>query len=171
MNHSGLTISRAARPNQYMWKTPSATAATAAHTPSRAREGTSRRRIRPSTKLAAEPRSLSQSRMWAYPPTKKKTVMTWSTQVRIHRLRVKPSGLSADGPLARHTTMVNTQCQSTTTSRLNARHRSMNSSRVEPPAAPAAMPGGCAEGAFNGHLPRRGEADHLDLPLLWHRSC
>src|SRR6266540_2761882 len=42
--------------------------------------------------------------------------MTCSTQVRIHRSRVKLRGLSADGPLPRQTTMVNTQCHSTTTS-------------------------------------------------------
>jgi uncharacterized protein len=35
----------------------------------------------------------------------------------------------------RHTTIVNTQCQMTTISRLNARHRSMKSSRTEPAAA------------------------------------
>src|SRR6266540_2296352 len=92
MNHSGLKISKAARPNQYTWKMPSATAATAPHTASRASEGTSRRRIRPSTKLPPEPRSLDQSCRWAYPPTKKNTGMTCSSQVRIHRLRVKLRG-------------------------------------------------------------------------------
>ena len=52
--------------------------------------------------------------------------------MRIHRLSVKPSGLFADGPLVRHTTIVNTQCHMTTMSRLDARHRSMKSSRAEP---------------------------------------
>ena len=65
MNHSGLTISRAAWWNQYTWKAPSATAATAAHTASRASEGTSRRRMRPTTKLTPEPCSLDHSCMWA----------------------------------------------------------------------------------------------------------
>jgi hypothetical protein len=163
MNHSGLTISKAARPNQYTWKMPSATAATAPHTASRASEGTSRRRIRLSTKLPPEPRSLDQSCRWAYPPTKKNTGMTCSSLVRIHRLRVKLRGLSADGPVLCQTTMVNTQCHSTTTSRLNARHRSMNSSCIEPGAMRSALPGSCAERAFTAVLPGS-EADRLGLP-------
>jgi hypothetical protein len=60
--------------------------------------------------------------------------------------------------------MVNTQCHSTTTSRLNARHRSMNSSRVEPPAAPSAPAVGSAEAAFMLVSPVDSEADRLDLP-------
>jgi len=77
------------------------------------------------------PRSLVHSCRCAWPPTKKNTGMTWSSQVRIHRLSVKPSGLLADGPSLRQTTIVNTQCHMTTMSRLNARHRSMKSSRSE----------------------------------------
>jgi CAAX protease family protein len=38
--------------------------------------------------------------------------------VRIHRLSVEPRGLFADGPSLRHTTIVTTQCQMTTMSRL-----------------------------------------------------
>jgi hypothetical protein len=58
--------------------------------------------------------------------------MTCRNHVRIHMLSVKPSGLFADAPPSRHTTIVKTQCQMTTMSRLNARHRSMKSSRAEP---------------------------------------
>ena len=47
---------------------------------------------------------------------------------------VKPSGLVACGPSRCHTMMVKAQCQTTTTSRLKARMKSMNAYALDGPA-------------------------------------
>ena len=49
--------------------------------------------------------------------------------MKTHRPVVKPSGLLACGPSSSHTRIVNTQCQATTTSKLNARMKSTYLSR------------------------------------------
>jgi hypothetical protein len=77
--------------------------------------------------------------------------MTWSSQVSSHSSSVKASGLEADGPLGRQTTIVNTQCHMTTTSRLKARTRSMNSSLEDGRAGAAPWVGGDVGGVAMVH--------------------
>ena len=60
---------------------------------------------------------------------KKKSGMTCSNQVTRNKPCVMPMGLVACGPSFSQSKMVKTQCQATTTSKLNARTKSMKTSR------------------------------------------
>ena len=61
-----------------------------------------------------------------YPPTKKNTGITCSTQVATQRPRVKPIRLAGDTISGETTRIVNTQCHITTTTSENERRKSTN---------------------------------------------
>jgi hypothetical protein len=132
-NHSGERIRTTARPVHCTSKAAATSEPTTHHATARARAGrtndTRRRRLKRHTEPRPSAWKRAMATVWAHPPTKKNSGITWRSQVARYKPEVKPMGFEAWGPSSCQTTTVKTQCHSTTTTRLAPRTRSTKGSR------------------------------------------